>query len=479
MKKIVTLCAIVTLFISRSYCQDGVSSNAGNGFNYTRFTDAKANITHELDSLTSKEFKSHPEYGVLPFNAPCQDCIELLQKRDENHRYFVKKGSKGKEFYAQSSYSHLNYRDENGMFHTIDKRIKPSELPGVYTAQHQYAPTTINIPEKYTSILNGGKELQFNRDVNIFVQHKDGSVTSLGQPNWSDYTAGDGGIIVHNFYPGIDLEVQVGNGNIESFYRLNKPLNLIDGWLVIRDNMKVPQGLVYDYSHCEKMDNDYYEGTLFIKSPKGTNYFFIGAPAAYDENNDHDNAINLNYQIAENGVYDLYVPIEWMNNSKRSYPLMIDPFVTAVSTLPLALITGSGYGNQCPPQPFINGCAYPLNVSVPAACTITTMTYTFNYRALGSCNLNQVGWDLTWGACRSPGAGGTYHTCTIGLPRLCELLNLSCLKDFQPCLPPPQCSAYTIPMFLTLYRCVQPGAGCGFSCVIADTLADDRYRKNY
>ncbi len=493
MKKIVAFSVMVIFFISHSYGQvrwntdsipvvgDSSVSQTGNGFNFTTFTEAKKMITLEIDSLTGKEYKSHPEYGVLPFNAPCQDCIELLQKRDETHRYFVKKGSKGKEFYAQSSFSHLNYRDENGVFQTIDKRIKPSKQPGVYTAKHQYAPTTINIPEKYTAISNAGEELQFNKDVNIFVQHEDGTVTSLGEPNWSDYSAGDDGILVHNFYPGIDLEIRVGNGNIESFYRLNKPLQLGDGWLVIRDNMKVPQGFIYDYTHSENISgpsdpslngaNNYYEGTLFINSPDGEGYFYIGAPAAYDENNDHDNAINLNYRVTTNGVYDLYIPIAWMNNSKRSYPLIIDPFVTAISTLPKASITGSGYGNQCPPgQKFLNGCTYQLNVSVPAACTVTAITYSFNYRALGSCNLNQAGWDLTWGACRSPSTGpDTYHTCTIALPGLCILQNLSCFPDFQACLPPPQCSAYTIPMIMTFYRCVQPGVGCGFSCVNADT----------
>ena len=84
----------------------------------------------------------------------------------------------------------------------------------------------------------------------------------MGEPDWSNYTAGDNGIVIHNFYPGIDLEMQAGGGNIESFYRFNKPLHLSDGWLVIRDNIKLPQGLVYDYSHSEKMDNNYYAGSI-------------------------------------------------------------------------------------------------------------------------------------------------------------------------------------------------------------------------
>ncbi len=469
--------AVTLFFFSGLHAQKPATSA---GFNYSSFTTEKKTVTSELQSLTDKQFYAHPEYGVLPYNAPCTDCIELLQKRDETHRYFVKQGTNGKEFYAQTSYSHLNYRDANGALRTIDKRIKTTEQQGIYTADHQYTPVKLNMPEKYSSILNAGKEFQFNRNVSIFIMHQDGSTTSLGEPDWSNYTAGDDGAVVHNLYPGIDLEMQVGNGHIESFYRLNKPLYLSDGWLVIRDNMKVPQELVYDFSYSEKLENNFYEGTLFINDKAGTHYFYIGAPAAYDENNEHDNAINLNYQIADNGVYDLYVPIEWMNDAKRSYPLVIDPFVSAISEVPQASITGSGYNATC----FQNGCSYHLNVEVPAACCVYDLHYSFNYRALGSCNLGQAAWDLTYDTCKSPTPKGAWHTCTVPIPGLCILQDLSCyydrrldgtwLEDMKECIPPPQCNPYSMPFTLNFYRCVAPGSGdgCGFSCITADTPWD-------
>ena len=83
--------------------------------------------------------------------------------------------------------------------------------------------------------------------------------------------------------------------------------------------MKLPDGHIYDYSHSEKFENDYYAGTLYINNADGTHCFSINAPTAYDENNEIDNTANLNYQVADNGVYDLYVPINWMNDAKRSY----------------------------------------------------------------------------------------------------------------------------------------------------------------
>ena len=54
---------------------------------------------------------------------------------------------------------------EDGVLRTIDYRMRPAGQQGVFEAKHQPFPVTINIPEKFTSILNKGKELQINRKV--------------------------------------------------------------------------------------------------------------------------------------------------------------------------------------------------------------------------------------------------------------------------------------------------------------------------
>ena len=207
MKKITLNIVINIIFISSSFAQSALTGT----INYTTFTRQPAGITKELETLTDKSFRNHPEYGILPVNAPCRDCFELLQKRDANHRYFVKNGSNGKEFYQQTSYSDVNYK-ENGVLHSIDPRLVPSDKEGVYKAMHQPFPVTLNASEKFASILNDGKELQVNRNVHIFIQHTDGSVTSFGEPDWTHYTAGDDGIMIHDFYPGIDLELRQESG---------------------------------------------------------------------------------------------------------------------------------------------------------------------------------------------------------------------------------------------------------------------------
>ena len=299
MKKYLLLSLAASLFISYGYCQDDAHSN---NFNYTSFSVQQAKVTPELDALTSADFKSHPEYGVLPYNAPCKDCFELLQKRDESHRYFVKQGSHGKEFYAQSAYGDLSFKDAEGTFRTIDTRLKQGDVTGIYKSADQPFPVTINLPGNFTSVFNAGKELLVNRAVTIYIKHPDGSVTSLGQPSWSDYSAGDDGVMIHNFYPGIDLELRAGRGSIESFYHINKPLQLTDGWLVISDNMKLPDGFVFDYSNSEKSSDGFYNGALCINNPSGTRCFVVGSPVAYDINSEKAGRSALCMESAERTI---------------------------------------------------------------------------------------------------------------------------------------------------------------------------------
>ncbi len=473
MRTAALLVTLVSLFSCAIYAQDGTRLDH---FNFTSFANNKPVITAELDSLTPNQFKSHPEYGIKPAHAPCKDCIELLQKRDETHRYFVKNGTKGKEFYQESSYNNENYYDENGALRSIDPRMKPADEKGVFKAIHQSMPVTINIPQRFTSILNAGIELQMNRGVTIYIQHKNGSVSSLGKPSWKHYTAGDDGVVVHNFYPGIDLEMHTQEGAIKTNYRINKPLKLRDGWLVVHDNVSLPKGFVYDYSYSDKKsrndrdpsyggDGDSYEGMLSINNEAGVRYFLISSPAAFDENKETNNAITLRYNTNADGSYDMYVPIDWMNSAQRSYPLVIDPFVTATSIYAIGNIKGSGYNAAC----FAGGCTYNLNVAVPPHCFITNVSYSFDYQALGTCNIIQGAFDLKYGACRSPVPAAKWHTCLISLPGICQSDSITCFKDVQACIQPPQCAGYNMPFILTFYRCVQPGAGCGPSCVIANT----------
>ncbi|MFI5173033.1 MAG: hypothetical protein ACHQFW_11620, partial [Chitinophagales bacterium] len=105
-------------------------------YNFTSFTPfAQKVISNDLAEHTIPKFITHPEYGILPFNAPCTECSEIIEKRTANTRYYIKNGTDGKKFYSQAAMSDLHYKNAKGEIITIDPRLFPDPAnPGIYKA---------------------------------------------------------------------------------------------------------------------------------------------------------------------------------------------------------------------------------------------------------------------------------------------------------------------------------------------------------
>ena len=51
-------------------------------YNFSSFRTASKKVTPLLDAMSSPKAKEHPEYGVLPFNAGCRECVELIDTKN-------------------------------------------------------------------------------------------------------------------------------------------------------------------------------------------------------------------------------------------------------------------------------------------------------------------------------------------------------------------------------------------------------------
>src|SRR5690349_13759894 len=79
---------------------------------FSTFGDESTTLTTKkvpenlLEKYDTESAKKHPEHGILPFNAPCSDCIELLDKRTPNKREFIGQpdGQGGRSVFVQHSY---------------------------------------------------------------------------------------------------------------------------------------------------------------------------------------------------------------------------------------------------------------------------------------------------------------------------------------------------------------------------------------
>src|SRR5436305_9946410 len=87
--------------------------------NFTSFRSDKKYVTEVLEQHSSPAARQHPEYGVAPFNAQCNDCVELIDQRTVDSRQLVDAHKAG-HTYSQKSYFPLHYKkNENDVWRTI------------------------------------------------------------------------------------------------------------------------------------------------------------------------------------------------------------------------------------------------------------------------------------------------------------------------------------------------------------------------
>ncbi len=428
---------------------------------------------HLLQKYDTEIARQHPEHGILPFNAPCTDCIELLEKRTPNSREFVGKtdldGSK--QIFVQHSYGYMNYWDKNGFLRADDPRFT-EEKEKVFAARQQSSPIVINMADKYSAIINSGKEFRFNKNISLVHVSADGVVTDFGKGDWSRVSKSENvtetTFLVQDFYPGIDLQIVVNYGRVKTNFILKNKLPLADGWLTMNQELEIPEGMETNLSQTTLMDDKLRMGSVSIQDKNNKEYFSFKRSFARDAQEEPLNYIEMPFTLNNNKL-DYYVPVNWLNYSSTHYPVVIDPFVySRDTTLQPVMNAGSGYTAVCGTL----GCSYFMNgVLTPPNCTITNIDTYFAYIANLPCVRPDGGFDITM-------------TSTIGS---CTTRNFLCLGAIQggcfffpaallnavpplsPCVLPPQCAPYPLDFEMKFRRCNWLNqAGCDNTCIGAD-----------
>ncbi len=408
---------------------------------------------------TQKLYSSHPEYGVLPWNAPCSDCYEDLSQRTETSRYFVTRAHDGiREFNLQQSYGAMHYKDVQGNWISYDKRLHKVS-PSLFRLNDPGFPVEIDLATQSCRIKNGSNMLEFNHQLELIAETADGRYISLGKANWSDFTAGDQGVLVNNCWPGIDMQMVVYKGAIKTNFIINRPLNQSFKSLRFRDKL----------SGAGKLQN---QGTVYastepiaINSLEGEMLFSIGVLAVYDQQQ-LESGLEFPYEINEN-ILDMTIPGAWLNAPERAYPVIIDPLVSANNSVLKASILGSKYGTTC----WDEYCAYDMDVPVPPNCTVTDARFTMAFLATSPCATRDGGMRFTTGSCISP-SNGNWWNCqasfTSFLPGTCSGIDYTFFSDVGSCFKAAQCASYTMPFQLRFARCNDPRPGCSGECIGAD-----------
>jgi hypothetical protein len=417
--------------------------------------------------LRAQHFDNHPEKEILPFNAPCIDCIENLEKRTANAREFYKIDHAGtKTIYKQQSLGNLHYQDGKGNWLTNDP-LFIKEGQNVFAARHQVSPVVVDFEKRIMSIQNSGKEFHFNKNISLVHIDEQGTETDFGPGNWSriikseNYTQTH--FVVKDFYNGIDLELLCHYGSIETNFILSSKLDLTGGWLAVRQNVELPEGLNFNTNRASSAGHGFYTGILTVEDEAREKYFWFRKSHAFDANRNYPNYVEMPFSLIRNHL-DYYVPVAWLNDSNTLYPVTLDPLVSSTVTIPQSTIAGSGYSAVCDS----NGCSYFMNgFTMPAGCEMTKLDSYFGYRASLPCTRNEGGFNITMtspaGTCATP-----HMTCFSNIQGICFYWPAPLFTpwyDFKSFLPAPQCSSYTVDFELKLRRCDQALAGCDSMCV--------------
>jgi gliding motility-associated-like protein len=429
--------------------------------NLQAFSENKRINSNELSSVTSAFQQRHPEYAVLPADAPCRNCYELLDRRTENSRYFVEMKSKGdQEFIIQQSYGALHYLNESGYWVSIDKRLRKAGQKQ-FRVNDPLVPVEINVSENNCLMINQGKRLVFNNSLELLLEGNDNQFTSLGYANWNDFSAGDDGVLIRNCWPGIDMEMLVYRGAIKTNFLIAKPLQGSIKNLVIRDRPSFDGFIDGDGFRYASTD------PVRLRGNDGTELGTIGALAVYDQV--QEGGMEFPYRIHD-GLIEMIIPGTWLSNPSRVYPVIIDPLVTASNTTLRASILGSKYSATC----WVDYCSYDMDVPVPANCTVTDARFSLSYRATSPCVLPNGAMRFTLRTCLSPNQGTSdnfWWTCSnLQQPGTCQGQDYTFWDDVKTCFNAPQCAPYTVPVQLRFSRCnTDTRSGCSAECISAET----------
>ncbi|MEN9303995.1 MAG: hypothetical protein RL264_2424 [Bacteroidota bacterium] len=425
--------------------------------NFTTFSSSKVNNLQDWRSLNSEEYWSHPEFGTLPDDAPCTSCVEILSKRKEDERYFVDISDR-KIVYNQKALGALHYR-ENNLWRRIDMRLK-QQSNGIYAATQQFDPTQINSEEGFTAINTPYGNFKFNTWKLYGLRN--GQKEFLSEANWSSKTVGDDGMIVFNYFPGIDLKLEVYRGRIKSSFVVHHNYFQDFSTLCFQDEVNNENGQTPILHFEDGTVNGRQLSEITVKQGM-EDALYIGQAFVFSEGDEKNHSL-AEYEI-QNNKYQIIIPKNLIQNSlDLGKKFIIDPTVTSSNTLAQASIAGSGYNATC----FNGFCSYNLSVPTPANATVTNVQWTFNYIATSPCWMSDGANTFYLGTCRSPNQTNLFWFCNNNSSGTCNGNAISIFSDVSSCLPAPSCTPQNLNFTMRFHRCYTSG-GCSNSCIGANS----------
>lgn len=446
---------------------------------YQNFLPSTKNISNELSHATSNKNLQNPDFGILPWNASCEDCYEVLDKRTSNTRYYIKIGTQGKEFYKQTANGPINYLDFAGNMRAIDAHLYPTSSAGIFEAEAQPLPTKIDFINHFSSITLADKfEFRYNSKLQLF--YADEAEVAPGQEmQFANYTAGKDGAYIYNAWNAIDCEMAVRQGAIKTNFILHDK-NVIDAskkYLIIQDFISLPSGyyLKEDAEQGYFLKNGFWKGDINLYNEASIKLLNIHRPIVLDSrfekfhNTEQYEAAAYKLIPAEGGYFlQILVETKWLLSDERKYPVIIDPTLIGEATYTAGDI-GFEFNSVC--FDLSDYCNYFLDVVVPGKTTLTAAYFDGTYYSQNfgcffttDCLMKEAAFRIIGPCDDSPGVG-SYWSClppagdTAGT---CYGIDLDMFNTIA-CIAP-QCEDYLFTFEMQTFMCSCTKPTCDITC---------------
>ena len=412
--------------------------------------------------------RMHPDQGLLPDDAPCSDCEEMLAERTARKRIYRVSDGKGNHMLIEKANGPLNYLDSNGYWRDINPHFTPGRH-GIYMqALRQPFPTRIHQKTLESSIRVKEQWIAFNRATRIIYSGLTDSILTLTPLAVKAEFSEDG---MRSPIEGTDmlLEYQAEKGGIKSTILLTDQLEIpgIFDYFSWQSHMLLPEGC-YIAPLSGSMEGKLWKGQLAVYDEKGEALLKIAAPLIYDA---AGKVMSENYgyffEKGENSneyLLTLRVALDWLRSPNRKFPVRIDPLVSAVDS------NQGGIGFE--PSGFCfdpnDYCNNTLTITVPGKSTLIAARSSVRLRTInsgcnGSCDPVKAGFRI-YGPCNnryvpfnsfySPPNSAAFDHIFAGI----DLFNnINCA--------PFSCPDHQITFEMRTYSCSCPaGATCGVEC---------------
>ncbi len=395
--------------------------------NYFSFTQTERRVSSNLLRESSTAARQHPEFGILPYNAQCTNCVELIDRRTIDSRWFIDPANSAHTFSQQSIFP-LHYKNSDGVWSTIDGRLKPLKgRTGVYASLNQPVQTRCDLNRKSVTLSEDEFDFEFNRNLSMYFLN-DSLFGSAPQPiKFNNYTIGENGLKIQDAWQNVDMEEKFDIGQIETSFVINRPLNIPNHstYLVIEDRFSLPEGYTFSEGQGTHLEDGSYKGYYEIRDVFGKIIIRYEKPVYYDTR--VWGAIG-SYRLTTTGnsyTLQLLVPVDWLQQTDLVYPLVIDPIVYGMTKFGNYTTGGLPSANLGFTSMALGSCDYHMNVLTPAGAQIVDAYIDAEYQLTFDafcgnpplpapfCTFSQVSMEVICDSCQT--TTGTLN-CNPGLP---------------------------------------------------------------